>query len=50
MDNTRPSLDMQYFNEICPDKNGLWLSLPVICFRQLFMISCSPSHCSIYEI
>jgi len=23
MDNDRPSLDLKYFNDICPDKNGM---------------------------
>ena len=23
MDNVRPSLDLKYFDDICPDKNGM---------------------------
>jgi hypothetical protein len=23
MDNNRPSLDLKYFDDICPDKNGM---------------------------
>ena len=26
MDNDRPSLDLQYFDAICPDKNGMSMS------------------------
>jgi hypothetical protein len=26
MDNNRPSLDLKYFEEICPDKNGMFMS------------------------
>ena len=26
MDNNRPSLDLKYFDAICPDKNGMSIS------------------------
>ena len=45
MDNQRPELDLKFFNDICPDKNGTLSRTFVVMFNPSVS---SPCDCSIH--
>ena len=47
MDNQRPELDLKFFNDICPDKNGTLSRTFVVMFN---LSVSSPCDCSCHDL